>query len=308
MKSFFGREKMKIQKISISTAELDCQMIGEGKTSLVIEMGLGAVMAEWAQLATRLSDRYTVLLYERAGYGVNGASKLARTPENIAIELYELLGQLEHEPQITILAHSQGGLYAQKFARMYPDLVKELMLLDPLSPQDNLFRTLLTEEEFKKSGADKTSGLCLNYRLARMHLGWLIRKFMRSAPPFYYYDQFTKEETEYILTAISRPQIYQTALEEYRLAHDEKELQGLDSNEGFPQIPLTLITHDSAIETREIMEFGRASEAEAEKIEQIWQDIMRKYLDLSELSRHLRATNSSHYIHLTDADLICETL
>lgn len=299
---------MKIQKISISTAELDCQIIGEGKISLVIEMGLGAVMAEWAQLATRLSDRYTVLLYERAGYGVNGASQLDRTPGNIATELHELLEQLEHEPQITILAHSQGGLYAQKFARMYPDLVKELILLDPLSPQDNLFRSLLTEAEFKKSGADKTSGLRINYQLAKMHLGWLIRKFMRSAPPFYYYDQFTKKETEYILTAISRPQIYQTALEEYRLAHDEKELQGLDSNEGFPQIPLTLITHDSAIETREIIEFGRASEAEAEKIEQIWQDIMRKYLDLSELSRHLRATNSSHYIHLTDADLICETL
>ena len=191
---------------------------------------------------------------------------------------------------------------------MYPDLVKELILLDPLSPQDNLFRSLLTEAEFKKSGADKTSGLRLNYRLARMHLGWLIRKFMRSAPPFYYYDQFTEEETEYILKAISKPQIYQTALEEYRLAHDEKELQGLDSKEGFPQIPLTLITHDSAIEAREIMEFGRASEQEADKIEQIWQDIMKKYLDLSELSRHLQAQNSSHYIHLTDADLICQTL
>ena len=92
------------------------------------------------------------------------------------------------------------------------------------------------------------------------------------------------------------------------MAHDEKELQGLDSKEGFPQIPLTLITHDSAIEAREIMEFGRASEQEADKIEQIWQDIMKKYLDLSELSRHLRAQNSSHYIHLTDADLICQTL
>lgn len=307
MKFFLGG-KMQIQKISISTAEIDCQIIGKGKIGLVIEMGLGAVMGEWTQLAERLSDNYTVLLYERAGYGSNGASKLARTPENIALELHELLEQLAHEQQITILAHSQGGLYAQKFARMYPDLVKELILLDPLSPQDNLFRSLLTEAEFQKSGVDKTSGLRLNYRLARMHLGWLIRKFMRSAPPFYYYDQFTQEETEYILAAISKPQIYQTALEEYRLAHDEKELQGLDSNEGFPQIPLTLITHDSAIETREIMEFGRASEAEADKIERIWQDIMGKYLDLSELSRHLRATNSSHYIHLTDADLICETL
>ena len=97
-----------------------------------------------------------MLLYQRAGYGASGDSALARTPGNIALELRQLLEQLPHEEQVTLLGHSQGGLYVWKFARMYPELVRRVVLLDPLSPEDYRFRVELTEEEFKKSGADKT--------------------------------------------------------------------------------------------------------------------------------------------------------
>ena len=96
--------------IQISSAQLACEIYGEGKVTLVIEMGLGAVMAEWRRLAKRLSERHTVLLYQRAGYGDSSVSALARTPGNIASELYQLLQQLPHEEKLTLLAHSQGGL------------------------------------------------------------------------------------------------------------------------------------------------------------------------------------------------------
>lgn len=299
---------MEICKASVDTAELAYAVIGKGKINLVIEMGLGAVMGEWWQLAKRLSATNTVLLYERAGYGSSSASKLERTPENIAKELYRLLEILGHENRITVLAHSQGGLYAQKFARMYPDMVKKIVLLDPLSAQDNRFRDELSDSEFKKSGADKTAGLRLNHRLARMHLGWLIRKMMRSAPPFYYYDGFSEEETEYILKAISKPEVYETALKEYADAHNKLFLEGLAEAKGFPEIPLVLVTHDSGIEEQEIQTFGGATKEVAKKIEELWQEIMCGYLNFSKQSSHLRAANSSHYIHLTDADLVCKLL
>ena len=75
---------------------LACEIYGEGKVTLVIEMGLGAVMAEWQHLAKRLSQRHTVLLYQRAGYGESSVSALARTPGNIASELHQLLQQIPH--------------------------------------------------------------------------------------------------------------------------------------------------------------------------------------------------------------------
>ena len=179
---------MKMKKAQISTAVLAYQIYGNGKVDLVIEMGLGAVAAEWQPVAKCLAGKHTVLLYERAGYGESGSSELTRTPENIAKELYELLQTLDCEKQIILLAHSQGGLYAQQFVRSYPTFVKKLILLDPLSAKDSSFKQKLTAEEFRKSGVDKTAGLKINLLLARLHFGWLIRSMMKKAPPFYYFD------------------------------------------------------------------------------------------------------------------------
>lgn len=88
-------------------------VFGEEPIDLVIEMGLGACMDEWWHIAQKLSDTHTVLLYERFGCGSSQKSSRERTPANIAKELYCLLKYLPHKKQITILAHSQGGLYAQ---------------------------------------------------------------------------------------------------------------------------------------------------------------------------------------------------
>ena len=222
------------------------------------------------------------------------------------LELYQLLKHVPHEEKVTLLAHSQGGWYAWKFAKEYPNLVGRLVLLDPLSPEDYRFRLELTEGEFKKSGADKTEGLRLNLKLTRFHLGWLVKKAMTSAPPFYYYNGFSKEERREILASLGRAQTYQTALAEYAGGHDMEKLAGLlDKAEKLP-VPLTLVPHDSDISCREIREFGGASEEEARKIETLWQEIMQSYLPCTTCAELVRAEHSCHYIHLTDPDLICE--
>ena len=296
---------MQTHTIQLPSAALTYEKYGDGDVNLVIEMGLGASMAEWRQLAEKLAGRHTVLLYQRAGYGASSTSTLERTPENIAAELHLLLHQAGHDRKVTILAHSQGGLYAWKFAKMYPEQVDKLVLLDPLSPEDYRFRMELTEEEFRKSGVDKTAGLRLNLRLTKLHLGWLVRRAMRTAPPFYYYNGFSNAETAEILCGVGKSQTYQTALAEYAAAHDMKQLAGMLDKENLLHIPVILVTHNSGFAEKEIREFGGASEEQARKIETLWQDIMDTYLSCCENGERSRAEHSSHYIHLTDPDLIC---
>lgn len=299
---------MKTETIQILSARLACEIYGDSKVEIIIEMGLGAVMAEWRQIAKRLSDRHTVLLYQRAGYGNSSISTRKRTPENISEELYSLLEQVPHEEKVILLAHSQGGLYAWKFAKDHPEMVKKLVLLDPLSPEDYRFRMELTEDEFKKSGADKTAGLRMNLKLTRLHMGWIVKKVMGSAPPFYYYNGFSRKERQEILSSMGKAQTYQTALEEYAGGHNVRELAGfLNKNEKLP-VPVTLLTHNSDISCREIREFGGASEKEAQKIEAVWQEIMKSYLSCTVCGELVRAEHSSHYIHLTDQDLVCELI
>lgn len=291
--------------IPTPSAQLACEIHGEGKVTLVVEMGLGATTAEWRRLAQKLSAKHTVLLYQRAGYGASSVSTLDRTPGNIALELHRLLEQIPHGEKLTLLAHSQGGLYAWAFARAYPELVERLILLDPLSPEDYRFRLELTQEEFRKSGVDKAAGLEMNRKMTRMHLGWLVKRMMAGAPPFYYDSTFTKAERKEVLDSLGKTRTYQTALSEYAGGHSEQALAGLLKQPEAPMAPLTLVTHDSAISCREIRQFGGASQEQAEKIEALWQDIMAAYLRCAGDGRLIRAEHSSHYIHLTDAELIC---
>lgn len=299
---------MTMQTLRISSAELAYERFGSGKVDVVIEMGLGASMAEWEQLASRLSEEHSVLLYQRSGYGSSSVSALERTPENIAWELRELLEQIPHVPKLTLLAHSQGGLYAWKFAKTYPELVSRLVLLDPLSPEDYRFRMELTPEEYRKSGVDKTEGLSLNLKLTRYHLGWLVKRAMASAPPFFYSPDFTQAQRRRILSELGKPQTYQTALSEYEAAHDVRQLTGLLNRKEPLPLRLTLVTHNSDISLREIQEFGGTSREQAQKIEELWQEIMASYLPCAASSEWVRAEHSSHYIHLTDPDLICSLI
>jgi pimeloyl-ACP methyl ester carboxylesterase len=119
--------------------KLNYKIFGREKVSIIIEMALGACMGEWMHIAKELAVNNGVLLYERAGINNSDISLLDRTPMNIAQELHELLQHINHEEKIIIMAHSQGGLYAQQFTRLYPEMIKGIILLDPLSANDNKF-------------------------------------------------------------------------------------------------------------------------------------------------------------------------
>jgi pimeloyl-ACP methyl ester carboxylesterase len=59
-----------------------------------------------------------------------------RTPSVIAGELKRVLAKVGASGPFILVGHSFGGLVAQRFALDYPDLVKGLLLLDPLSPHE----------------------------------------------------------------------------------------------------------------------------------------------------------------------------
>jgi len=297
--------KMKIDSIDIGTTVISYKMIGNGEIDTLFELGLGSCIAEWQGLAVAIAEKgHTVLLYERAGCGYSTPSTLVRTPQNIAKELNCLLDKLGVTKRLTIIAHSQGGLYSQAFARLYAHRVERLILLDPLSANDNRFKESLTTEEYKKSGVDKFASLGLQKTLAKLHLGFIIKKVMRNAPPFYYYNGFTKEEESYILSSLVKPSVYDTAMQEYELSHDENIVKDYKSKNDFPDIEIVLITHSSDFCIKETMEFGGVTREVAEKIENIWQDIMKDYLLFSSKTKFLQARESGHYIHLMCPELI----
>lgn len=291
----------------IGSAKIAYRVFGRGKIGLVIEGCLGSCGAEWWEIAESLAAgrarESSILVYDRAGSGESSVSSRERSPSNVVAELETLLAALGAEEKIVIVGHSQGGLYAELFMLRNPGRVKGLLLLDPLSFEDRLFRERLTAEEYAKSGVDKSSGYKLGKALTGLGLGFLFKGAIKSSPPFYY-RKFTKETEDAIVASSLRRSLYESALEEYRLSHERAELSALEAAEGKLDVPVTLITHSPEKMIEEIERFGGTSRELAEKIDALWQEIMLGTLRLSRRPRHIVAANSSHYIHLTDFELV----
>ena len=282
-------------------------IFGSKTVDVVIEMGLGACIAEWESLARELGKNHGVLVYERAGINHSDKSDEERTPTNIAEELKRLIDEIPHDEKIVIIGHSQGGMYASEFCGIYPEIVKGLILLDPLSIEDNRFKKELTARELKKSGTDKSKNFIILEMLTKLGLKGVVKKVMSQAPPFYYAG-FSEEQKEDILNSLVNITHLNTCREEYRLAHDDEALRNMVSKDKYPDIPIILVTHSSEEAIRENMEFGRNSRSFAVRIEQLWQEIMKVYLDYSERAIWMQAKKSTHYIHLTEPELIIESV
>lgn len=279
------------------------KIVGKEPVKFVVEMGLGACVEEWNALSQCLKDHGGVLLYERAGTGKSQPGGADRTPRMIAEELHTMLESINHDAKIIIIAHSQGGIYAQQYIRMYPETIAGVMLIDPLSARDSVFKEQLSKKEYAKSGVDKSQNLLLLEKMSKFRLGWLVKKMMRNAPPLYY-REFCKEDADAILNSYVNRGHLRTSYQEYLLAHEQENIKELMEKGDFPDIPLTLITHSSEYAIEESMKFGNNSRDFAMKIENMWQDIMKDYLGFSRKSMYVQAKHSGHYIHLTEPELI----
>jgi hypothetical protein len=182
-------------------------------------------------------------------------------------------------------------------------MVKGIILLDPLSANDNEFHKSFTPEECKKSGIDKLQTLKTTKFLTLIGLGFALKPLFKKAPPFYYYKGFSKEAEGYLLNALSRAKQYETAIHEYECAHIEENIRHLKSKNGFPDVPLILITHSSRFSIEESIYYGSPKEL-ASVVENKWQQLMSEYLSFSSKSKHIVAQNSSHFMHLTEFELL----
>ena len=286
------------------------RVFGCGNVAVVIDACLLSCGAEWWHIAERMAGSCRVLTFDRAGYGKSPVSKLPRKPSNIAMELNELLESIGINHNIVLLGHSQGGYYAVQYAAMYPQKILGIVLLDPATPFDDAFKAKLTRQEFRNSGVDKTAGYRVGLLLTSLGLGFLLKPLLKKAPPFYYHT-FSDDAERYLLEHLMKRTSYQIALEEYKFAHVHEtttDVRHAVETGALGNIPLRLVTHSSGVYVQELMTYANMDKPTAEKVETIWQEVMRKLLALSKCSIHTVAPNSGHFIHLTDEAFVMDTV
>lgn len=101
---------------------------------VVFEGGSRNTLDKWGTVPAQIARDATVFAYHRPGYGNSEAVATARDGRTIVEELRTVLRHQGLPPPYVLVGHSLGGLYVQLFARLYPEEVKGLVLVDALYP------------------------------------------------------------------------------------------------------------------------------------------------------------------------------
>ena len=109
--------------------------VGTGSPVVALQAGHQDGKKTWANVVPQLSKISTVISADRPGHGGNRATDAPRDPCTIATEQHSMLVAAGVQPPYILVGHSLGGLYQYVYAKMYPNDVAGLVLLDPTHPQ-----------------------------------------------------------------------------------------------------------------------------------------------------------------------------
>ena len=109
--------------------------VGTQTPAVVLQAGFQDGKKTWNKLVPDLSHRSMIVAMDRPGHGGNPATDAPRDPCTIAGEQRKMLQATGIQPPYVLVGHSLGGLYQYVYAKLYPDEVVGLVLLDPTHPR-----------------------------------------------------------------------------------------------------------------------------------------------------------------------------
>lgn len=123
------------RSVALGGSRIAYVQAGEGAPVAVFQAGLGDGKEVWAGVIQQVSPGVAVFAHDRPGYGDSSAvPEGPRDPCSIAREQHATLQAAGVKPPYLLVGHSIGGLYQAAFARLYPQEVAGLLLVDPTHP------------------------------------------------------------------------------------------------------------------------------------------------------------------------------
>jgi pimeloyl-ACP methyl ester carboxylesterase len=119
----------------MAPGHIDVRVVGSGKPVVVFQSGLGDGLAVWAAVQDKVAERAAAVAFSRPGYGRSPADAGERSPCAAAATQRDMLRRAGLAPPYVLVGHSLGGLYQFAYARLFPDEVAGIVLLEPTHPQ-----------------------------------------------------------------------------------------------------------------------------------------------------------------------------
>lgn len=128
----------------VNDKKMDYVLKGTGDYTVIFDGDIGGDLTQWIELTKQLNDEgIRTFTYNRQGYGFSdGGSKIS--PEEQAENLKILLRKAGVGGRFILVGEGYGSLVMTNFAKLYPDSVEAMILVNPLD------ETKLSSKELKK--------------------------------------------------------------------------------------------------------------------------------------------------------------
>lgn len=280
-----------IELINIGERNIECLIEGEGENTVIILPGMGCSMYSWMSVVNDICEYAKVIVIHRAGVGNSDAHKSGSTTVTASEDLFEIIKKLNINGEIILVGHSYGGVCVQNFARLHPEIIKGIVLVDSSSINAYKFNELYLPIS-NETGSDE----------------YYIKTWTS-------YSQYTKEQLkeeikpalgleeiklardiqEKIIDFIITPELYRSMISE--TIDLRSTVKSINSIGEFPNVPLIILVRDYECCVLKSIDEGGIPKEEAEDIEGLWQELSNEFKCLSNESELREVEGSGHAIH-----------
>jgi pimeloyl-ACP methyl ester carboxylesterase len=253
---------------------LHVERAGAGAPVVVFESGMGASRCSWGAVAPVVAERTAVAIYDRSGLGQSAPDGARRDLARLVSDHLAVLAHLGPGPFV-LVGHSWGGPVVRAAAAQAPEVIAGLVLVDQTDEGCDLFFGAANERQVRWS----RTVLPLLARTGLLRLG--VRRLAASLPEPWATQMAVEDGTRAAVQA-------QLA----ELAHSVADLRRLrDQPPTLPDVPVTVIsgTRTGFLERGRRPPLVAAHRARAAALPQ---------------GRHVTADASSHYVQLTDPEVV----
>ncbi|MDB5458779.1 MAG: hypothetical protein JWO72_520 [Caulobacteraceae bacterium] len=151
---------------------VDCRGKPSASPTVILEAGLFGTATDFDQVVPELAQGGRVCAYDRKGLGRSPPKTDGEDVTAVARELNDLLDSLGEQRPVILVGHSNGALYVEEFAELWPERVAGLVYVNGVN-SDDLDYPVLMDDLAKERNLARLTVVAAHLGLAPLVADWL---------------------------------------------------------------------------------------------------------------------------------------
>jgi len=122
--------------VPANNIHLEYHRIDNGAINIVFLNGFRIQFKTWDRVYPELASENSVFLFNRRGVGSSSKATKAQDGKTVISEMHSAFSNLALNPPYILVAHSLGGIFANLYARVYPNEVAGVVFVDSPHPSE----------------------------------------------------------------------------------------------------------------------------------------------------------------------------